>query len=290
MLKNCLPLLALLATLHALAQQPTVLPNGWKISPAGTSVPLYSDFPMYMAVSPDGRYLAITNNGVSAQSLQLVSARTRRVLHTLPINKAWLGLAFSADARTLYASGGNDNRINLYRVAHDSLALCDSIILGKPWPEKISPAGLVADDNNQRLYVVTKENNALYVINLVTRKVIRRVPLSAEGYTCLLSPDRHYLYITLWGGKKVVRYDTRLRRITDSVNVGTNPNDICQSHDGRYLYVANAVDNTVSVIATAPFRVVETLNAALYPDAPAGSTTNSVCLSPNGKQLYIANA
>jgi len=37
-------------------------------------------------------------------------------------------------------------------------------------------------------------------------------------------------------------------------------------------------------------KVIETLNSALYPNAPSGSTTNSVALSKDEKTLYIANA
>jgi sugar lactone lactonase YvrE len=36
--------------------------------------------------------------------------------------------------------------------------------------------------------------------------------------------------------------------------------------------------------------VIETLNAALYPNAPSGSTTNGVALSEDEKTLYVANA
>ena len=36
--------------------------------------------------------------------------------------------------------------------------------------------------------------------------------------------------------------------------------------------------------------MVETLNAALYPDSPSGSTTNGLALSADEKTLYIANA
>jgi YVTN family beta-propeller protein len=56
------------------------------------------------------------------------------------------------------------------------------------------------------------------------------------------------------------------------------------------VFVANANVNTVSVIDTAGLRVTETLNTALYPDAPEGSTPNSVSLSPDGERLYVANA
>ena len=76
----------------------------------------------------------------------------------------------------------------------------------------------------------------------------------------------------------------------DSIAVGDNPNDICLTKNGKYLFVANANDNSVSIINIPQRKVIETLNAALYPDAPNGSTTNSVALSSDEKTLYIANA
>jgi YVTN family beta-propeller protein len=56
------------------------------------------------------------------------------------------------------------------------------------------------------------------------------------------------------------------------------------------MFVANANDNSVSVVNTSQRKVIETLNAALYPNAPAGSTSNGVALSDDDKTLYIANA
>ena len=72
--------------------------------------------------------------------------------------------------------------------------------------------------------------------------------------------------------------------------MGDNPNEICLTKDGRYLFVANANDNSVSVIDTRYGITVETLNAAFYPDAPSGSTSNGVALREDEKTLYIANA
>ena len=56
------------------------------------------------------------------------------------------------------------------------------------------------------------------------------------------------------------------------------------------FFVANANDNSVSVISLEQKRVVEILNSAVYPNSPSGSTTNSVALSDDEKTLYIANA
>jgi len=265
------------------------LPNGWKLTPVGRSIPL-GDLPLNVVVSPSKKYIAVTNNGQSVQSIQLIDTKTEKILHSEVIPKSWFGLAFSADEKFLYASGGNDNWILKYAIVSGKLVLSDSIKLGKKWPEKISPAGLVIDHSKQLLYVVTKENNSLYIIDLKTKKTVNQIPLSSEAFTCLLSPDKKELYISLWGADKIVVLNTQKQILIDSVNVGDNPNDICLTKNGQFLFVANANDNSVSVIDIKKRKLVETLDAALYPGAPSGSTSNGVALSADEKTLYIANA
>ena len=265
------------------------LPNGWQLTPVGKTVPL-GDLPLNIAVSPDKKLAAVTNNGQSDQSIELVDIKKGKVIQTLPIEKAWLGLTFSDDGKSLYASGGNDNIIIRYAVSKTGISNADTITLGKPWPEKISVAGIAADDTKKRLYAVTKEDNSLYVIDLQSRKVVSQHQLGGEGYTCILSPDHKTLYASCWGCDKIVVFDTDSQKITGSIAVGDNPNDLCITTSGRYLFAANANDNNVSVIDLKEMKVIETLNTALYPDAPSGSTTNSVALSTDEKRLYIANA
>lgn len=266
-----------------------LLPNAWSLTPVGKLLPL-GDLPLNIAISPSKKIAAITNNGQSDQTIQLVNIEKGVVLDSIIIAKAWLGLAFSDDGNFLYSSGGNDNRILRYSIKDNHLALYDSIVIGKPWPERISPAGIALDNPKNRLYVVTKENNSLYVLDTKLKKVVSQFPLGGEGYTCILSPDHKILYATCWGCDKVVIFDTDKQQITGSVPVGDNPNDMCITRNGKYLYVANANDNTVSVIDTKQLKVIETLNSSLYPGSPTGSTTNSVALSSDEKTLYIANA
>src|SRR6478735_6021035 len=269
--------------------QQVKLPNGWFLTPVGKSLPL-GDLPLNIAISSAKKYIAVTNNGQSTQSIQLIDVKHNIILDSIDIPKSWLGLKFSADEKYLYASGGNDNRILKYAIVNNKLQLADSIMLGKPWPVAISPAGIEIDDAKQVMYVVTKENNSLYVIDLKTKNILQKDTLYNEAYTCLLSPDKKELYISVWGGDKIKIFNTTTRKITDSIAVGDNPNDICLTKNGQYLFVSNANDNSVSVIDVAQKKVIETLNAALYPNAPAGSTSNSVALSADEKTLYIANA
>src|SRR4030095_3365038 len=117
-----------------------------------------------------------------------------------------------------------------------------------------------------------------------------QLALGAEAYTCILSPDKKLLYISLWGGDKVLIYSVAENQIVGQVAVGDNPNEMCMTKNGQYLFVANANDNSVSVIDTKQRRVLETLNAALYPNSLSGSTSNGVALNVDEKTLYIANA
>lgn len=266
------------------------LPNGWSLTPAGKSLPL-GDLPLNIAISSRHRYAAVTNNGQSTQTIQLIDAKDDQVLDEVVIHRSWGGIVFSADEKYLYVSGGNDNCIQQYAIRKNKLVATDTFKLGARYPKAtISPSGIALNDKKQLLYVVTKENNSLYVIDLSSHRIVNQVPLSSEAYTCLLSPDKTELYITLWGGDKVVVYDTQKNALTDSVPVGDNPNDLCISKNGNYLYVANANDNSVSIIDIRERKVLETLNAALYPTQLSGSTSNGVALSDDNKTLYIANA
>jgi YVTN family beta-propeller protein len=276
-------------SLADIEKQRIMLPNGWGITKVGESLPL-GDLPLNIAVSKQKKYMAVTNNGQSEQSIQLIDVASGKLADEVTIPKSWGGIVFSADEKSLYASGGNDNWILKYTIQNNKLVTADTIKLGIPWPNKISPTGIALDDNRQILYVVTKENNSLYAIDLQTKKVLQQLPLGAEGYTCMLSPDRNELYVSVWGGDKILVYDTNKNKFIDSVKVGDNPNDICLTHNGKYLFVANANDNTVSVIDIKKRKVLETLNAALYSSVLSGSTTNGLALSSNEKQLYIANA
>src|SRR5574343_28372 len=241
-------------TVQQLLAKKVLLPNGWGLTPVGRNLQL-GDLPLNMVLSKSQQLMAITNNGQGTQSIQLIDPVTEKILDTKIIDRSWYGLAFSNDEKKLYASGGHNNRIEIFSIENKKLTLVDSIVLGKKWPNKISPAGLAIDHSKQWMYIVTREDNNLYIVDLQTKQILFKQALEGEAYTCVLSPDNSLL------NKK-----------------------------GSVLYVANSNDNSVSVINTKEFKVAEVLNVALYPDAPNGSTTNGLALSADEKTLFVANA
>jgi len=287
------------STIHSqniseIEQNRVKLPNGWSLTPFGKSLPL-GDLPLNIVTSKNNRFAAVTNNGQSIQTIQLLDAKNDIELDKVIISKSWGGLVFSEDEKYLYVSGGDNNWILRYSIINNKLVTSDTIKLGDSWSRQksaaaISPTGLALDNKKSILYVVTKQDNSLYVIDLKTKKVDIKIALGSEAYTCILTPDNSKLYISLWGKDQVVAYDTKKNEIVDSILVGDNPNDLCMTHNAKYLFVSNANDNTVSVIDLKKNIVIESLNSAVHPTKLSGSTSNSVALTDNDKTLFIANA
>ena len=140
------------------------LPNQWHLTPAGTALPL-GDLPLNMVVSASQKMLAVTNNGVGKQTIQLFSTEGGiKLLNETVIAKSWYGLAFSQDEKRIYASGGNDNTVVVFNIVNQKLQQDTVIRLGLPWSKnKICPTGIALDDATNRLFTATKEDSALYV-------------------------------------------------------------------------------------------------------------------------------
>jgi YVTN family beta-propeller protein len=75
--------------------------------------------------------------------------------------------------------------------------------------------------------------------------------------------------------------DTSTDRVTATIRVGDNPQDIVWAPDGRFAYVVNEGSNTVSVIDARTDQVTATI--------PTGTGPTSVAVPPNGRQAYISN-
>ena len=84
------------------AQSPAkiTLPNGWSLSPAGSGF-LLGDLPLNIAVSDSKKLMAVTNNGQSTQSIQLIDVTSGKILDNIVVGECWLGLKFSANEKFL---------------------------------------------------------------------------------------------------------------------------------------------------------------------------------------------
>ena len=87
----------------------TLLPNGWKIAPAGRHIQI-GDLPLAMIESPDGKSLLVANNGYAKPTITVVDldARVRRprTCRSTTRGSGWRGIPM-ASGSTSRARGNN---------------------------------------------------------------------------------------------------------------------------------------------------------------------------------------
>jgi YVTN family beta-propeller protein len=280
------------------------LPNGWLLSPAGRQIPV-GDFPLGLAVSPDERFAAVTHSGWHAKGLDIVDLESGVVRERVPLAETWLGVAFLDGGRRLAVTTGHGNQVLLFGFHEGHVQAADTIAVGPPWsaggaypqgaridygPGAIWTTGIAADDARHRLYVVSRLDSALNVVDLERRRMSRRVALGAVLYTCLLSHDGARIYVSLWSASSLAIVDATTLAITRVIAVGAHPTDLVETPDGRRVMIANANENTVSVVDLESGRTTETLRTSRSPREPAGDTPNALALDASGARLYVANA
>jgi YVTN family beta-propeller protein len=98
------------------------------------------------------------------------------------------------------------------------------------------------------------------------------------------------LYVSLWAKAAVAVLDLTSQQIIGLWPSQEHPCEMALARSGKFLFVANASRNTVSVIDTRAGKSIELISAGLYPDVPPGSTPNSLALTPDERTLFVANA
>jgi YVTN family beta-propeller protein len=284
----------------------TLLPNGWTIAPAGFHTHI-GDLPLAQAQSPDGRYLVVTNNGWSKPTLAIYDLKLQYITARVPLDHAWLGLAWHPDGTRLYSSGAAQNTVHEYAYSAGTLKKTGDITIAAPdraarvggtggeamdgVAERYGfVGGLSISPDGSTLYAVQVLGKKVSAIDVATRTVRKTIELAAEPYTSLVSPNGKTLFVSLWGGAKVLLFDAQTLEPIGEVAVGEHPNALQVSKDGRRLFVACANTNAVWVIDLASGTAKEQVSVALYPKSPAGTTPNALSLSPDGETLLVANA
>ena len=305
-----------------------LLPNQWSLRPAGKQVPL-GDFPVNIAVHPDGRYAAVLHSGHGPHEIVIVDLRSATVVSRTRLGESFYGLEFSSSGARLYCSGGGEELIHVFDFKEGQLATNQPIHL-RDAAERGIPSGLAVAHNARSLYVANVWGQSVSEVDLFTRSNRQEILLQADPggssaslrftntapvdpdvaaitkraaaaldptspaapfpYACRLDEGRQRLYVSLWAQAGVAVIDLTSHQVVDFWPTGEHPNEMILTRDRRHLFVANANQNTVTILATATGRPVETLQAAFTPDAPPGSTPNSLALSPDENTLFVANA
>ncbi len=175
------------------------------------------------------------------------------------------------------------------------------------------------ENYNDYLYVALNGNNQLVKIDLKTLQTVWTKPTGVGPYGVAIAGKQ--LFVTNWGGR-MPEADTPGKEtagvpygatyidpqtgataegsvqvfdldgnMTKEIPVGLHPNAIITSKDLKYLYVANANSDMVSVIAINSLKVVENIPVRLIAGKNGfiGDSPNALAINDEGTTLYVAN-
>jgi DNA-binding beta-propeller fold protein YncE len=275
------------------SEQPR-LPTGVHLDPAGRSFDAGS-MPLAMALSPDGRRVVLLLNGWREQGVQVLDRGTGAILQTIPQESAFLGLAFSPDGNSLYASGGNDDVVYRYRWTNGRAEISDTIALAvKPAGTDGTryPAGIGVSPDGKTMYVAENLADSVAVVDLASGRVKQRFATERYPYGVSVADDGS-VYVSAWGGSTVsVLRSTTTGTLQDlgRVTVGRHPSAMTISRDGSRLFIASGSTDRIAVMDTRSRRVITTLEDPPPAGPHEGSTPNALALSRDGKRLFVAEA
>ena len=156
-----------------------------------------------------------------------------------------------------------------------------------------------------KVYVANEMADTVSVLDAETFKVLATLRVGKMPHNVQVSPDGKRVWVTNNGEPDPVgaapahqamgkgehaamakngalwTIDTGNDAVVAKVPVGLHPAHVVQTPDGRFAYVTNGGDDTVSVIDAAAQRVVATIAVGRFP--------HGIRFSPDGKQAYVAN-
>jgi len=115
-------------------------------------------------------------------------------------------------------------------------------------------------------------------------------PNNGFPYTALLEPGGKRLFVSLWAKSAVAVVDLESNEVAAVWKTASHPTEMALDPKGKTLYVSCSNSTQVTVLDPETGAAIQTINAALYPQAPSGNTPNALTLTPDGEMLFVANA
>lgn len=232
---------------------------------------------------------------------------------------SFTGLIFSPDGRRIYLANV-DGSIKVFAVAEDGKVsgLGTFALPGNAAPRRSAeiPAGLAVSSDGKRLYVAMNLSNRMAELDTTTGEILRVWDVGVAPFDVVLTGRK--AYVSNWGGRRpeagdltgpagrgtlvrvdparfiasegsVTVVDLAQNRVLTEIITGRHACALALSPNGRWVVVANAGADTLSVIDTRADKMVETISARRDPGDLFGAQPNALTFDSSGKRLYVCN-
>ena len=268
----------------------TLMPSGWKLSPAGTATQLTGDMPTRMLVSNDGKFVLTATGGYTEHGISVVEIASGKLIDHVKVPATFAGMCIDSTGRHVRLSpGGTSTPECVYSYLFE-----DGHLKSEPGIEitamnkKGRFIGGLAAGVDGSTFIASIHENKIYRVGGDGKESIS-VDVGYRPVAIVPSPDGSTLAVANWGDQSIQLLSAADLKSLGKVVVGSHPAAVAWSADNR-IFVANAGGNTVSVVSPKTMAVIESIRTSLDFQVPVGSTPLALAVDNIGKRLYVANA
>ncbi|MCW3100407.1 MAG: beta-propeller repeat protein [Chthonomonadaceae bacterium] len=158
------------------------------------------DHPNAVALSPDYKTVAVTNQG--GASVSLYAAGTLSKIMDIPVGQQPVALLFAPDGRRLYVANSGSNTVSVIDTAAHTVRENIRTSLFPKSPTGSTPNALALAPDGKRLFVTNADNNDVAVIDVSMEesKVVGFIPTGWYPTTVAVSPDGKRLFVGVGKG------------------------------------------------------------------------------------------
>jgi YVTN family beta-propeller protein len=241
-----------------------------------------SDFnPQGVAVSANGKYLYLTaSTAAPPGALYAINTKSGASIGSIAVGEQPFGLvAFTKDEKYYVCVANQEPERNEGSVS----VIENSSQVASPWVGD-SPKGVAVSPDLEYVYVTNSGKNTVSFIPVSgpdPSTLLADVEENPTGITTATDTDNRYdVYVANTGSDSVsvihIQTDAQDRHADPAVTLVQVPNDpeigqfdqpygVSATPDGRNVYVTNKGNGTVSVIDTATYRIIKTIDVGREP-------------------------
>jgi PQQ-dependent catabolism-associated beta-propeller protein len=150
------------------------------------------------------------------------------------------------------------------------------------------PFGEDLSPDGKTAYVSLEDDGALGFVDLATGKTLKTVPVGKEPEGVKATPDGKTVYVTSEVANLVHVVDVATAKVTKNIQVGKRPRRFALTPDGKELWVTNELDASVSIISTADHNVKQTIKFTVPGARSTDITPVGITMTRDGKQAFVA--
>ncbi|MEZ4774741.1 MAG: cytochrome D1 domain-containing protein [Bacteroidia bacterium] len=184
--------------------------------------------PKYVAITPDGKSVLVTN--WCSGDLSIIDTELEEEVKRIPLDRYPRGIAIDSKSRYAYISIMGEDEIAVIKLADYSVSWISGV--GK------TPRHLCIDPTDRYLYATLSREGVVAKIDLVKARVISKISTGNAARSMTMTPDGQFLYVVNYIDNTLTKVKTDDMSLVETVSTKEKPIGVTFDSSTKSVWVA----------------------------------------------------